>query len=51
MLRRSAFRDLIDERLDADESFTILRDQIEGELRAIEAAIRSESGNSLFLNS
>ena len=43
MLRRSAFTDLIDERLDANESFTILQDQIDSELRTIEALIRSKS--------
>ncbi len=43
-LRRSAFTDLIDERLDANESFTILQDQIDSELRTIEALIRSKSG-------
>lgn len=51
MLRRSAFTDLIDERLDANESFTILQDQIDSELRTIEALIRAKSGESLFLNS
>lgn len=43
-LRRSAFADLIDERLDANESFTILQDQIDSELRSIEALIRSNPG-------
>jgi len=44
MLRRAAFKDLIDERLDANESFTILQDQIDSELRSIEALIRAKSG-------
>jgi TRAP transporter TAXI family solute receptor len=42
-LRRTAFRDLVDERLDANESFTILQDQIDSELRTIEALIRERS--------
>jgi len=42
-LRRSAFNDLIEERLDANESFTILQDQIDSELRSIEALIRAKS--------
>lgn len=43
-LRRKAFKDLIDERLDANESFTILQDQIDSELRSIEALISTKSG-------
>jgi len=39
-LRRRAFNDLVRERLDANESFTILQDQIDSELRTIEALIR-----------
>jgi TRAP transporter TAXI family solute receptor len=38
-LRHRAFKDLVDERLDANESFTILQDQIDSELRTIEALI------------
>ncbi len=42
-LRRAAFNDLIEERLDANESFTILQDQIDSELRSIEALISTKS--------
>jgi TRAP transporter TAXI family solute receptor len=42
-LRRRAFNDLVEERLDANESFTILQDQIDSELRSIETLIRSRS--------
>jgi TRAP transporter TAXI family solute receptor len=38
-LRHRAFNDLVSERLDASESFTILQDQIDSELRTIEALI------------
>jgi TRAP transporter TAXI family solute receptor len=38
-LRHRAFKDLVNERLDANESFTILQDQIDSELRSIEALI------------
>ncbi len=42
-LRRAAFKDLVEERLDANESFTILQDQIDSELRSIEALISNQS--------
>jgi TRAP transporter TAXI family solute receptor len=42
-LRRAAFRDLVNERLDANESFTILQDQIDSELRSIEALVRERT--------
>lgn len=38
-LRRRAFADLVAEKLDADESFTILQDHIAGELEMISARI------------
>jgi TRAP transporter TAXI family solute receptor len=38
-LRHRAFKDLVDEKLDANESFTILQDQIDSELRTIESLI------------
>jgi TRAP transporter TAXI family solute receptor len=40
-LRHRAFSDLVKERLNADESFTILQDQIESELRTIEGLINA----------
>jgi TRAP transporter TAXI family solute receptor len=38
-LRKEAFTDLVNERLDANESFTILQDQIDSGLHTIEAMI------------
>ncbi len=42
-LRHRAFVDLVNERLQADESFRILQDQIDSELRTIEALIGGSS--------
>jgi hypothetical protein len=39
-LRQRAFSDLVHEKLDADESFTILQDHINAELSTIEERIR-----------
>jgi len=41
-LRRRAFSDLVDEKLDADESFAILQDHINSELATIETKIHSD---------
>ena len=42
-LRQKAFADLVAEKLDANESFTILQDHINSELATIESAIEASS--------
>ena len=42
-LRQKAFADLVAEKLDANESFTILQDHINSELATIESLLESES--------